>query len=334
MGENELKKIAVIIVNYNGGEIVLRCLEHLRSQTFRPKRVILVDNASQDNSLATIEERFSEVEIISSSTNLGFAAANNLAVKKALDCDWIALLNPDAFPEPDWLENLKNAANQNPDFSFFGSTQFKYGTRDIIDGTGDVYHVSGQTWRRDFGYSIDNAGNKMGEIFSPCAAAALYRRDIFLEVGGFDEKYFCQVEDVDLGFRLRLMGYRCLYVPDAIVWHIGSAFTGKNNRLALYFAHRNMVWTYFKNMPGPLFWRYLPQHLLANVYILVWLSLKGQPLNIFKAKWDAFRQIKKILVERKKIQNNLNVDFNELLKVMPKRWITPFTKKKRFLVWY
>jgi len=241
---NQHTSVAVIIVNYNGGKIVLRCLEYLRSQTLCPNRILLVDNASQDNSIAVIKETFPEVEIMEASVNLGFAKANNLAVRKCGDCDWIALLNPDAFPEPDWLENLIKAAKQNPEYSFFGSTQFKHGTKDVLDGTGDVYHVSGQSWRRDFGYSIKNTEKRTGEIFSPCAAAALYKREAFLKVGGFDENFFCQIEDVDLGFRLRLVGYKCLYVPNAVVWHIGSAFTGKDNRLALYFAHRNMVWTY------------------------------------------------------------------------------------------
>jgi len=333
MSVKEPSSVAVIIVNFNGGEIVLRCLESLKSQTLRPNRILLVDNASKDNSLAVIEETFPEVETIPSKKNLGFAAANNLAVQRADDCRWVALLNPDAFPEPDWLENLIKAAEQNPDFSFFGSTQFKYGTQDLLDGTGDVYHVSGQSWRRDFGYSIKDTENRVGEIFSPCAAAALYRREAFMEVGGFDENYFCQIEDVDLGFRLRLVGYKCLYVPSAVVWHIGSAFSGEDNRLALYFAHRNMVWTYFKNMPGYLFWKYLPQHILANIYIVVLLAKKGQATNIIKAKWDAFKNLRLVLTERKKIQKNVNVDFDDLLKVMPKHWITPFTKKKRFLIW-
>jgi GT2 family glycosyltransferase len=332
MSESALSKVAVIIVNYNGGEIVLRCLESLKSQTLHPNRILLVDNASQDNSLALIEKTFPEVEIIHSTKNLGFAAANNLAVQKADNCRWVALLNPDAFPEPDWLEILIKTAENNPDFSFFGSTQFKYGTKDILDGTGDVYHVSGQSWRRDFGHSLKNTEKRTGEIFSPCAAAALYKREAFLKVGGFDANYFCQIEDVDLGFRLRLAGYKCLHVPEAIVWHIGSAFSGENSRLKNYFVHRNMVWTYFKNMPGHLFWKYLPQHILANIFILLWLSLKGQPLNILKAKWDAFKRLKLILAERKKIQKNVNLDLNDLLKVMPKRWITPYTKMKRFLV--
>ena len=323
----------VIIVNYNGGEIVLRCLEALKRQTLSPHRILLVDNCSQDKSVSQIEKQFPEVEIMEASVNLGFAKANNLAVRECGDCNWIALLNPDAYPEADWLENLIIAAKQNPEFSFFGSTQLKYGSKDKLDGTGDVYHVSGVSWRRDMGYSAKETKREFDEIFSPCAAAALYLRKAFMAVGGFDENFFSHMEDVDLGFRLRLAGYKCLHVPNAIVWHVGSAFFGKNSRVADYFVHRNMVWTYFKNMPGKLFWRYLPQHILANIYILVWLSLKGQPMNIFKAKWDAFKHLKLILAERKKIQENRRANLKDLLNVMPKNWLLPYAKMKKFAVW-
>jgi len=326
-------KVALIIVNYNGGQTVIKCLESVNRQVFRPHRIIVVDNASCDTSLFTIKKRFPEVEIIRNNTNLGFAVANNIAVREAYNCHWVALLNPDAFPDPTWLENLIAVAEEKPDYSFFGSTQLKYEDQERIDGTGDVYHVSGMSWRRDFGCLKSENIRGYDEIFSPCAAAALYKRDAFLEVGGFDENFFSQIEDVDLGFRLRLSGYKCLHVPKAIVYHIGSASFGKNSQLADYYAHRNMVWTFFKNMPRLMFWRYLPQHILINVFILLWLSLKGRSFVIFKAKWDALKDLKRILKQRKVIQNNSNIDSKEILAVMPKGWLLPFSREKKFSVW-
>jgi GT2 family glycosyltransferase len=220
---NSLVKTAVIVVNFNGKDFLDRCLDSLRCQTFSHFKIVIVDNASDDGSADGIEERFSNIEVIRSDKNIGFAAANNLAVHRTEGCKWIALLNPDAFAEPDWLLNLHHAARENPEYSFFGSHMKQYGSHGRLDGTGDIYHLCGLAWRRDHGISEDQIPRSMGEIFSPCGAAAMYRRDVFLDAGGFDESFFCYFEDIDLAFRLRLLGQRCLYVPSAKVEHVGSA---------------------------------------------------------------------------------------------------------------
>lgn len=329
----EPSRVAVILVNYNGGDIIIRCLQALLKQTFTPHRILLVDNASQDDSLSAIEKQFPEVEIIAAERNLGFCAANNLAVKQAQDCPWVALLNPDAFPQPDWLEQLMQAAQKYPECHSFGSTQLRADDESRLDGTGDVYHVSGMSWRRDYGCPASDIPRESDEIFSPCAAAALYQREVFLKAGGFDETFFLQLEDVDLGFRLRLMGYRCRHVPTAVVHHMGSAFMGKGSDTSIYYAHRNRVWVYVKNMPGRLFWRYLPQHIGVNICILIGLSLKGHPGSIIKANWHAVKELKRVWRQRRQIQDNCIVPVGELLKLMPKGWRLPYAGKKRFAVW-
>ena len=172
-----------------------------------------------------------------------------------------------------------------------------------------------------------------GPATSPCAGAALYQREVFLNAGGLDEAFFFQLEDVDLGFRLRLLGYRCLHVPDAIVHHMGSALSGRGSPAVVYHAHRNMVWTFFKNMPGPLFWKYLPQHILVNLFMLLSLSLKGRALTIFKAKWDAVKGLRRVLKQRWHIQQNRSVEIENLTALMPQGWLLPFSGKRKFSVW-
>ena len=132
---------------------------------------------------------------------------------------WLALLNADAFPEPDWLERLLEAAETIPN-AFFASRQIQANSTELLDGEGDVYHISGLAWRRNYGLPVLEKFDTE-EIFSSCAAAALYPRQAFLDAGGFDEDYFSYHEDVDLGFRLRLKGLRCFYVPKAVVYHVG-----------------------------------------------------------------------------------------------------------------
>lgn len=316
--------VAVIIINYNSGMLLDKCLRHLRAQTRRPECVIVVDNASNDGSVDELECNYPEVDLVQLDRNLGFAAANNLAALRAEDMEWFALLNPDAFPEPMWLERLLTAARVHPECASFGARLVNARDPDRLDGTGDVYHVSGLTWRRDHGKPIGAGAGEGGEIFAPCAAAALYRRSAFFEAGGFDENYFCYFEDVDLGFRQRLLGYGCRYVPDAIVWHIGSAVTVRGSTFSVYHGHRNLVWTYCKNMPAPLFWLYLPQHLLVNLGTILWFGLCGQGGAVLRAKWDALRGLPRCWQLRRVIQTKRRISSWQLRGMMSRCLLARF----------
>src|SRR5215216_2355207 len=143
--------VAVVIVNFNAGEHLERTLRALAAQTVAPTRTILVDNASTDGSVDGLEERFPWVEVVRSEENLGFAGANNLAVRMAGDCEWVCLLNPDALAEPTWLQELLGAAETRRGFSFYASKLVDADHPERLDGTGDVLHVSGLAWRRDHG---------------------------------------------------------------------------------------------------------------------------------------------------------------------------------------
>ena len=294
-------KIAVIVVNWNGGDWLTRCLQSALSQERRPDRIVVVDNASQDGSLSSARRLFPRVEVIPLAANVGFAAANNVALRACEDCDFVALLNPDAFATPSWLARLAAAAERNPDYATFAS-QIRMAHDDrLLDGAGDVYHVSGLTWRAGHGMPAP-ASDAPRDVFTPCAAAALYRRDALLDIGGFDERYFCYLEDVDVGFRLRLRGHRCLYVPEAVVHHVGSATTGKGSDFSTYHGHRNLVWTFLKDMPAPLLALYLPQHLLLNVISMAWFTIQGRGRTILRAKWHALRGLPAVLGERRRVQ--------------------------------
>ncbi len=320
-------KIAVLIVNFNGGEMLLKCLSYVRRQTCTSFRVIVVDNASSDGSLEAAEQAFPEVTFVRAGYNSGFAMGNNLGIAAAQECEWIACLNPDAFPEPLWLENLLKARAQYPQFDFFGSLLLAAEDPTILDGTEDIYHVSGAAWRKNFREPYSKAGHELIEIFGPCAAASLYRRDILMEVNGFDERFFCYFEDVDLAFRLRLQGHRCAYVPDAIVHHMGSAITGYQSDFTVYHGHRNLEWTFFKNMPSPLLWIYLPQHLLLILASLVAYSLRGKGKVIFRAKRDALLGLPAVLKQRAQVQRTRQVSLSALLAVMARGVLTSYRRR-------
>ena len=174
------------------------------------------------------------------------------------------------------------------------------------------------------GSPANQFGLSTEEIFSPCAAAALYYRDAFLQIGGFDEDFFSYFEDVDLGFRLRLNGYRALYVSNAVVYHVGSATFGMNSDFSLYHSHRNLVWTFFKNMPRCLLLRYLPAHIFANLIYVFYYAIFGRGSILWKAKWDAILGLPLILGKRKEIQKTRKVIDVELLQSMENGWLQSY----------
>jgi GT2 family glycosyltransferase len=309
-------RTAVAIVNYNGGAGLARCLDGLSRQERAPDRTLVVDNASGDGSADAVSV-FRGVELIRLSRNVGFAAANNLAARAADDCEFLALLNPDAVPAPAWLSELLAAADRCPEAAAFGSRLVWARDPALLDGTGDVYHVSGRVWRQGHRKPDHEEQNVSREIFSPCAAAALYRQAAFREAGGFDEEFFCYLEDVDLGFRLRLLGHRCIYVPASVATHEGGATAGSHSDFAVYHGHRNLVWTWFRNMPLPLLALYLPQHLLLNVVTLAWFGLQGRIRVILRAKRDALLGLPRVLKERALLQSQRRVG-----SLTPRSWMT------------
>lgn len=321
-------KIAVIVVNWNSGADLGTCLRSLAAQERQPDRVIVVDNASSDGSLDVVLAAFPRAHVMRLEANLGFAAANNVALRECGDDDYVALLNPDAFPTPSWLSRLAAAAHQNPDCAAFASQLRSARDSGLLDGTGDVYHVSGLVWRAGHGAPLPAADGPR-EVFSACAAAALYRRAALMEIGGFDERFFCYVEDVDAGFRLRLRGYRCLYVPDAVVHHVGSASTGRGSAFSTYHGHRNLVWTFFKDMPAPLLALYLPQHIVLNLLSLLWFSVRGRARAIWGAKWDALRGLPAVLRDRRQVQRGRRTGAAELRGAMARGWGTLFSARLR-----
>lgn len=318
--------VAVIIVNYNSGALLAECLRHLELQTIQPESVLVVDNASFDESADSLQG-FLDVIVLKMKSNLGFAAGNNRALAKC-DTEFVALLNPDAFPEPDWLEQLLNAAKTNPSVAMFGSRQLCHENPEILDGIGDIYHMSGLVWRQRHGKRQQATDLASREVFSPCAAAALYRRQALMDAGGFDEDYFCYVEDVDLGFRLRLAGHKAMYVPDAIVRHVGSATSGgQHSNFSVYHGHRNLVWTYVKNMPGILFWLLLPLHLALNILTVIWFTIRGKGKVVLWAKLDAIKGLPKAWVKRTQIQAARRATVRDIWQVLDKRLI-PIRGKK------
>lgn len=293
-------RAGVIVVTFNSRAHFPRLKAALEAQT-APHRLIVLDNASKPDQRPTPADLPANAELIQSETNSGFAAGNNRAAA-LLDTEFIVLLNPDAFPEPDWLAALIAAADRHPDAAAFGSTQIDALDETKFDGLGDCYHIAGIPWRASCGAPRGDGPPPEGETFSPCAAAALYRRQAWIDARGFDESFFCYCEDVDLGFRLRLAGWRIVQLPNAIVRHVGGASSGRRSYFAVFHGTRNRLWTFVKNMPSGLFWLGLPGHIAATLLFLAVSPFRGTG----KATWDgvgaALAGLPKILRARRAAQ--------------------------------
>ena len=322
-------RIAVVIVNFNGGNFLKECLDRLCNQSRRPDRIVVVDNNSADGSNLLVSQAFPEIELLQLKTNTGFAAANNRAFEILDDVQWVALLNPDTLPSETWLEELESVTIQNPECDVFASKLMSASNTDEIDGAGDVYHVCGLSWRRHHGMSVTSVRRDADPVFSGCGAATLYRLSSVLSAGGFDESYFCYFEDVDLVFRMRLYGSKCVYAEKSVVLHHGSGLTGKDSDFTIYHGHRNLVWTVFKNMPGYSLYLYLPQHVLLNIVSLFHYTIKGRSSVIFRAKWDAVKRLASVWRERKRIQSLKSVKVTDVTCHMTKGLLRPYLSRFR-----
>lgn len=294
----EKLRFSVIIVNYNGGDYLREALASLAAQTVDDFEVFLVDNASTDGSMERLGDALPQrLHIRQQDENLGFARGNNLPAHEAIG-DWIVLLNPDAVAAPDWLERIADAAARYPDTVMFASTQIDLHNPENMDGAGDAYLAFGIPWRGGFGRPLSELPPE-GTCFSPCGAGAAIRRDVFLAHNGFDERFFCFCEDVDLGYRLRLAGEQCVFLPDAIIHHAGGGLSGRTSEFSLYHGARNRLWTYVKNTPLRILVLTLPFHIALTAVILFRGLFTGRFGGTWRGLWAGLRGLGPFMAERK-----------------------------------
>ena len=308
-------RVGVVIVDYNDGDLLEKAVRSVSIQSHRPHRILVVDNASSDGSGPRAKRACPEVELLRLDENVGFAAGNNIGIERLEDCELIALLNPDAVAERDWLEHLVNAAVKHRAHASFASTIVRADEPDRLDSAGDVYHVYGTAWPGKQGQPASRA-LETREVFGGSGAAVLYRRDWLVRVGGFDARYFCYFEDVDLNLRLQVAGGRCLFVPEARVHHVGGVSSDGRRDFVLYHSHRNLVWTFVKSAPPHIFWRYLLMHVLLNVASVVSFSAHGQTKPLLRAKRDAILGLPAMMRARRRVMRTRAFDREAFDRVM------------------
>ena len=305
----------VCVIAYNSGPTLRACLEHLGAQTFRDFETLIIDNASPDPGDAEIAAEFGWARLIRSGENLGFAGAGNLGARESRG-RWFVLLNPDAYPEPDWLAELMAAAARHPSVKCFTSRQLAADAPGMLDGLGDVMSITGIPYRGGY-LNPDRGQAREGEVFSPCGAAMMIDRALFLELGGFDEAFFCYGEDVDLGYRLQLADEPTLLVPSAIIHHVGSASSGgRKSEFAVFHGTRNRFWVLFKNTPAALLPLVVPLHLVALIFIYLRRENRPHIRLILRAVKAAFAGAPAMFRARRGVQKLRRASFGQIARAM------------------
>lgn len=248
--------IDVIIPNWNGKQVLGDCLESLRRQTFHDFETVVVDNGSTDGSADFIHSDYPEVKLIPLDKNKGFAGGVNEGIR-CTKGELVFLLNNDVVLDKNCLEELYKASMEFPSISFFATKMLFRNITGFINAVGDSFGVDGYARNIGIGEPDNGQYDRVREVFSACAGAALYRRSLFEEIGLFDEDFFLILEDIDLGFRAQLAGHRCYYIPTALVQHLHSASIVKHSSLQIYQTARNSLYVLAQNMPTILLVKYL-----------------------------------------------------------------------------
>ena len=242
------EKVTVIIPNYNGKHFMEACLSSLEKQTYHAYKILVVDNASSDGSIEFMQKNYPDIELIALDQNYGFSKAVNVGILHSTT-PYVLLLNNDTTVDPHFLEEMVAAIRTSPRNFSVSSKMIQMYHPDLIDSAGDFYTILGWGFGRGKDHSVQKY-NTPDETFTACAGAAIYRRKVFDKIGLFDENHFAYLEDIDVGYRAKIYGYRNIYCPTAKVYHVGSGTSGsKYNSFKVRLAARNNLYLNYKNMP-------------------------------------------------------------------------------------
>lgn len=261
---SRVPEVTIIIPNYNGKKLLENCIKTLEHQTCQDFLLLVVDNGSTDGSVAVTSDVI-QMEMIALSENTGFCGAVNIGIAHA-KTPYVILLNNDTEAEEGFVEHLLAGIKESETIFSCSAMMIDYHNRALIDNAGDYYNILGWANARGKGKEIGSFAEAR-DVFSSCGGASIYRRELLEQIGTLDERHFAYLEDVDLGYRAKIFGYRNRYIPQARVYHVGSATTGaRYSAKKVFLAARNSIYVIYKNMPILQLLMNLP-FLLAGILI-------------------------------------------------------------------
>lgn len=308
-------KVTIVIPNYNGKHFMEPCLASLKKQICQDFRILVVDNASSDGSIEYMKKYYPEIDVISLDKNYGFSKAVNVGIQNS-HTPYVILLNNDTTVDEHYVEEMIKAISRSSRIFSVSSKMIQMFHPDLIDSAGDLYTVIGWGICRGTGRPVKNY-TKPEEIFSACAGAAIYRRSVFKKIGFFDENHFAYMEDIDIGYRAKIYGYRNMYCPTALVYHVGSGTSGsKYNSFKVKLSSRNNIYLDYKNMPAGQLILNFPA-LLAGYFVKYLFFVKigfGKDFREgIKEGLQNTRQLKKVPFQVKHLANYICIEIELIL---------------------
>ena len=322
-----VKDVSVIVVTWNGRQWLDGCLGSLRALDPPAAEIIVVDNGSADGTVDYLRTAYPDVRVVAIDRNLGFAGGNNAGARVAASRH-LAFLNNDAQPSPNWLGELMSAADATG-AGLVTSRIVYMDAPDVLDSAGDGYLRCGGAFKRAHGQRAAPEPAPV-EVFGACGAAFLIRRDLFEILGGFDEDWFMVYEDVDLSYRARLRGERCVLASSAVVRHAGSGSIGHVSASQVFYGQRNLEWTWLKNSPRSILWRSLAAHVAYDLAGAIAYGRAGHLLTWLRAKAAAFGGLPGVLRKRRAVQAAATVDPEVLWAQMDADWVGIKRREKAF----
>lgn len=267
-------KVTIVIPNYNGKHFLDDCLLSLAEQTFTDFETVIVDNCSDDGSVSYIRSAYPDIRLIALDKNYGFSRAVNEGIRTA-SSPYVLLLNNDTKCTPSFVEQMVRALEASPRIFSVSSRMLQMSHPELLDSAGDGYTILGWAVNRGVGRPADTYMDK-AEVFSSCAGAAIYRTSVFRRIGLFDVNHFAYLEDIDICYRAHIYGYKSVYCPDAVVYHVGSGTSGSRyNTFKVKLAARNSIYILYKNMPLPQLLVNMPCIVLGYFVKFIFFAGKG-----------------------------------------------------------
>jgi GT2 family glycosyltransferase len=311
--QSENPLVSVIVPNWNGMRFVGMCLDSLAQLHFENFEVIVVDNGSMDGSREMIEEKYPWVRLLKLPYNKGFAIACNEGIK-ASKAEYVVLLNNDIEVVPDWLSELYEGMERHPECGM-GTTKMMFlDNRDVFYNTGDLFHSWSAGGGRGQGEKDNGQYDQEDYVFGACAGAGIYRKELFKQIGLFDEDFFIFAEDVDLNMRSQLQGFQAVYLPKSKVYHIGTATVGLYSDRYVYLCKRNDILVFIKNYSLKMYFKYLYSIWKHQFNDIKYFTYRGQGQVLLKSKWDALKLLPKMLFRRFQIQRTRTMADSEVEK--------------------
>ena len=296
-----MPRVSVIILNWNGKKFLKECLDSLQRQTFLDFETILLENGSTDGSAELLRAEYPRVRLVALSENIGFAGGNNRALQECSG-EFIVTLNNDTTVEPGFLAALLAGAEGDARVGMVAAKMLNFYEKGRIDSVGVRIVANGLGQNIGVGEPDLGQYDLAGEVFGPCAGAALYRRAMLDEVGFFDAAFFAYYEDLDLAWRGRLAGWRCLTAPQAVVFHVHSATSGKMSPFTVFQVQRNKWFVLLKNWPASLLLRRLPLLLAFDLAALLLALLRGRGMAACRARLAVLGNLGRLLRQRRELQ--------------------------------